>query len=424
MGKRKVLAVIALVIAMMTAASADEVISIDINNYGNTAAFTGQAAVPGAATWIAYDGGWGVPAGSPRSAGLTSYDNNLKTFPVKASTYAAQVWLADQGNHGYVTGAGSGLLDDGFVSATPSAAATAADPNISFIGLDMFGTAGTAHAYGGVFDVYIYGDSAGTFRLTDANDVDPNVIAQASVTGTVTPGVFELGKNYVVFENIAIADPFSVLLRYSNELNGIQLVRRTTPVSIQKTTTTVINAADYSAAYDMNNRAGEPTQYGPDTGYSAEIGSFVTYLAATEYMEYDIAVTPETMGQYNISAGVTTVDGPASMQIFIDGALVGAVSYALNADGLVHETSTRTINLFPGNHTIKWVTPQIRYNNIVDFRLNYVGPVVMTNCTQVYTYGFNYAGDLNGDCRVDIDDLVLFVENWANCYNPEPGACD
>ena len=416
MGKMRVWITV-LIIAMAAAAPAVEVISIDINNYGNEIAYSGEAAVSGASQWIAYYGGWGVPAGSPRSANLA------KTGTIQASTYAEQVWIGDPGGHSYVTGASSGLLDDGFVSNTPSPTFTGNDPNISFIGLDLFGDAGLSHAYKGTFDVYLYGNSAGSFKLTDANSVSPRIIAAGAVTGTVTPGVFELGKNYVVFENISIADPNSVRLWYSNELNGIQLVGKKMPVQIQKTGT-VISAVNYTAAYDTNSRDGEPTRYGPDTGYTAGIGSYVSYLAPGEYMDYDITVDLENMGQYSLTAGVVTASGSASMQIFIDGVLLGAVTCPQYADGMIYETTARTINLFPGSHTITWKTPTIRYNNIVDLRLNYSGPVVMSNCAQVRTYGFNYPGDLTGDCRVDMQDLALIIENWANCYDPQPGACD
>lgn len=416
MGKMRVLMAV-LICGITAGAPAVEVISIDINNYGNETPYAGEAAVPGASKWVAYYGGWGVPAGSPRSANLA------KTGTIQASTYAEQVWIGDPGGHAYITGASSGLLDDGFVSNTPSPTLTGNDPNLSFIGLDLFGQAGLTNAYGGTFDVYIYGNSAGTFKLTDVNSISPRLIAVGSVTGTAAPGVFELGKNYVVFENISIAEPNSVRLWYSNELNGIQLVSRKVPVQIQKTGT-IISAVNYTVAYDTNSRDGEPTRYGPDTGYTAGIGSYVSYLAPGEYMDYDITVDLENMGQYDLSAGVVTNSGAASMQIFIDGALLGAVSYPQAADAAVYETTARTINLFPGSHTITWKTPVARYHNIVDLRIKYKGSVVMNNCAQVRTYGFSYPGDLTGDCRVDMEDLALIIENWANCYDPQPGACD
>jgi hypothetical protein len=42
----------------------------------------------------------------------------------------------------------------------------------------------------------------------------------------------------------------------------------------------------------------------------------------------------------------------------------------------------------------------------------------------VKTYGFNYAGDLTGDCQVNLADLMLLIADWANCYNPQPGVCN
>ena len=111
MKKKKLLTILLLCAGIVQAASAVEVISIDINNYDNDLAYQGQGAYAGGGDWIAYYGGWGIAVGSQRSANLVNQGDGAA-----AGTYAEQVWIGDAGGHGYITGEGTGLLDDGFVN--------------------------------------------------------------------------------------------------------------------------------------------------------------------------------------------------------------------------------------------------------------------------------------------------------------------
>lgn len=403
MNKKRLLAILLICLGVAGIASAVEVISIDINHYDpNAPAYSGEAAVPGATQWIAYYGGWGVPMGSPKSAGLIAYNATPK-----AGTYAEQVWIGDPGNHDYVQGAGSGLLDDGFVKTpyNPADPNTFADPNVAFFGQG---------AYGGVFDMYVYADEASSFSIQDGNN-----ITTLSIDGNFTPGEFVEGGNYVVFENVALGDPNQVYLTYTNRLSGIQLVSKKTPVSIQNGT--VIDARNYDVAFDTNARDGEITRYGPD------LGTYVSYLDAGEYMEYNITVTPETMGRYTVASHVDCNFSAASMRIYLDGVNMGLLTHAItnNHDLVLTNNATPvTMNLFPGNHVFKWFKATLQYHDIADFVFTRTGSVTLANCAEVAAYGFNYTGDLTGDCKVDLADLALLIADWANCYNPEPGACN
>jgi len=33
------------------------------------------------------------------------------------------------------------------------------------------------------------------------------------------------------------------------------------------------------------------------------------------------------------------------------------------------------------------------------------------------------AGDLNGDCKVDLKDLTIFVSSWLDCNDPQNSFC-
>ena len=408
MGKMSLFTIF-LVLGLVTIAPAAHVISIDINNYGNGTAYSGEAAVPGATTWKAYYGGWGVAIGSPRSAGLTSYDNELKTFPVKASTYAAQVWVGDRGSHGYITGTGTGLLDDGF------AKNSAGDPNLAFIGLDMFGDA-VRHVYGGNFDLYVYGNSAGAFYLTDANNI--TIAGPLAVTGTVSG--FVEGQNYVVFRGVDIANPDSVLLCYTNELNAIQLVStKPTPKVINPNSSDpndyTIQSMAWDVAFDTNGRDDETdygfgSYYGPDT-YPGWVGC----LDTNDAMEYDISISPSVQGRYNVTIQMDTTYGATTLDLFLDGILVGQMVGSATGPETV---GPLPVNLFAGVRTLKWQSQGYYGGNVGTMTLTFQGAITLNNCADVYTYGLQPAGDINGDCRVDLADLAFICAEWASDYNP------
>ena len=45
------------------------------------------------------------------------------------------------------------------------------------------------------------------------------------------------------------------------------------------------------------------------------------------------------------------------------------------------------------------------------------------NCQQVHDMGLGLAGDLNKDCRVDNNDLVIMAEQWLKCNDPQDLNC-
>ena len=36
----------------------------------------------------------------------------------------------------------------------------------------------------------------------------------------------------------------------------------------------------------------------------------------------------------------------------------------------------------------------------------------------------SYPGDVTGDCRVNLDDLIVIAANWTECNDPENEACE
>lgn len=403
MKKKKLLTILLLCLGLAGWASAVEVINIDINNYNDDTAYVGEGAyVDGGVTWIVYYGGWGIAVGSQRSADLVNDGDGAAP-----GTYAEQVWIGDPGGHGYISG--SALLDDGFVNSNPSDTFIenpTSDPNNSNIA--FFGQG----AYGGTFDMYVYGDSAGEFIIADGNDI----LGQASVTGTVSG--FVAGQNYVVFQDVPLGNPNMIRLYYSNELNGIQLVSNKVPFTVVPSTDpndNLIEAQNYDVAYETNSRSGEFNPYGPDIG-----NGFVSYLDTGEYMEYDLAVDNAAQGQYAITMGVTTTYSNMSMEISLDGTLLGTLtSPQREGDENIYETDNSVIaNLFEGTRVLKWEVPQV-FSNIAYIKMGYIGPITLETCDDVYLYGLQPAGDINEDCIVDIQDLAEIAAVWAVNYDPE-----
>jgi len=46
-----------------------------------------------------------------------------------------------------------------------------------------------------------------------------------------------------------------------------------------------------------------------------------------------------------------------------------------------------------------------------------------SSCHSIWKYGLGLKQDLNRDCYVTIEDLVIFCENWIKCYNPTDPSC-
>jgi len=403
--KKKLLFIVLLCLGISVAAQAVEVINIDLNNYGDDTAYTGTAAYnDGVNQWNVYYGGWGKPMGSPRSLNLAAYNE-----PCEPSTYAAQVWIGDRGvDHNYVSG--TALMDDGFVNEST----VAGEPNIQLFG---------SGAYGGTFDIYVYGNEAGSFTVTRGS----TVIGTKTVTGGVTAGEFVEGGNYVVFTGVNISsDPNYVLIKYSNMINGLQLVKQKTPVAIQDGTE--IGVGTYDVAYETNQRSGETQVFGPDMTAADDYSSYgyLGYLDAKEYMEYDFTMDDGNEGEYGITAYVDVSTYDANyMNVYVNDLSLGTFWTTYTGEWDLASTNQVTVNLFGSSdvQTFKWQMSRAYYHNICYFKFERLGDLDMPDCDAVYKYGFEYTSDLNGDCKVDYKDLAVISEEWLSCIDPNENNC-
>jgi hypothetical protein len=330
------------------------------------------------------------------------------------------LWLGDDGlNHGYQYG--SGLMDDGFVSDDPCTT----EPK-----LDIFGEG----AYQGIYDIYVYGNDAGSFRLNYYG-----VVTTKTVTGGVAAGTFVNGGNYVVFSNVDLNDTTSgsIYLNYTKKLNALQFVKKKSPFVIEPNALGLIRieAGNWDVAGDRNTRDTETTFFGPDTWFDDGngIGRNVGYIDTEEFMDYDITVNDANKGQYQISLGIMgggsyAYINAASMYIYLDNRLIGEVNHpAAIPAGTIGDTTKVTVNLYPGSHTVGWDFKGYAGTNtgfsIADVNFVKIGNTVISNCADVVSYGFALTKDLNGNCVVDLADVALMVDNWLICNNPDLNGC-
>jgi hypothetical protein len=413
--KKKILFVI-FSLCLVGSAFGAEVINIDLNGYGNSTPYVGKAAYDdGINKWNAYYEGWGIPMGSPRSFALVK-----SSEPNIPSVYAAQVWIGDPGGHSYKSGSGTGLMDDGFTKTTGATT----DPNIR-----LFGSANGA-TYGGTYNIYVYGNAAGSFTLKTAGGT---VLGTASVTGGVAAGQFVLGGNYVVFSGITIGSGGNyVILTYSNELNALQLVSTKQPVAV--TGKFKIVAGKFDVAGEINSYSTDDFKprgnnvFGPDM-FNINTDPCVGYLDSREFMKYDIMVDQANEGQYAIVLDINpSGHGDATFDIYVDDVNVGRTWRGSTA-GLGPTDPPVDVNLFAGLHTVKWVQSPTTYSGegyngtgstIYDVNFTRISStVVMPDCTSVNYYGFSLAGDINKDCYVNTKDLDILTEQWLDCDDPQ-----
>jgi hypothetical protein len=303
-------------------------------------------------------------------------------------------------------------MDDGFV------ANEGTTPKINIFGRE---------AYGGVYDIYVYGSDEGSFVL-DYNGVQ----TPKTVTGGVDPGEFVEGGNYVVFPNVDVnnTDSSKLFITYSNVINGFQFVRKKDPCEVGNGTTVL--AVDYDVAGERNTEGGDTIYYGPEVG-----GAGVGYVQPQEFMIYDINVNSANAGQYQVVLDVNTGDSgsgtPAypcpGLNLYFDDKFLGDVNRIVPAG--LGPTDSVKVNLFAGRHTIEWQFTLGDYGfNVYDVNFTRIGDVNMVDCNDVIFYGFLLPGDYSKDCKVgygDIDnnwrDLGPMLDNWMNCNNPDANDC-
>ena len=65
--------------------------------------------------------------------------------------------------------------------------------------------------------------------------------------------------------------------------------------------------------------------------------------------------------------------------------------------------------------------PNIEENHVQDFSAFWGDPLT---CEQALQRGFSVEGDLDNDCRVGLGDLMVLLDHWLNCNDPQITGCD
>ena len=95
------------------------------------------------------------------------------------------------------------------------------------------------------------------------------------------------------------------------------------------------------------------------------------------------------------------------------------MAYVKTGSDLLNETNAVSVNLFEGNHTLKWaIETGAKYFNINALNIIHLGDISLTDCAEIYAMypDQSIAGDINNDCHVNLDDLALLVNEWTNNY--------
>jgi hypothetical protein len=400
MMKMKLWTVLLLILCAAGIAQAVDVINVDLNGYNDDKPYVGNGPynVGNDAVWTVYYGGWGEPIGSSRSEGLVN--SGVWAAFHYASVYAAQTWIGDPGIEGVRTYKyGTGLMDDGFV------AVPGQEPNLALFGRG---------AYQGIYDIYVLGSAAGTFRLGYYGTV-----TSKDVNGTAPAGTFVEGGNYVIFPNVDINDQYSgnIYIAYTGTINGLQFVKKKDPVSVSNGTK--IKLGNWDVAGEKNTAGGETQVFGPDVysdGNTADANRIVGYVEPQEFMTYDITVDEISAGDYNICVEVNCAGqyGLTNLCIFVDDRYIGSVKHSNPNPPYPDDTNFVTTNLTKGSHTITWQLPRVDTygTNLLAFKFTRVGNVVINNCADVAKYDLLYTGDLTKNCVEDIYDLDQMANNW------------
>jgi hypothetical protein len=448
MEKRKLLSVVLFCLCFAGITLADEVINVDLNGQGDANAYVGEGAIAGEILWRAIYEGTGVAVGSARTANLANYNE-----PNRTSTYAAQVWLtipdAVLFDKNYSSSTGNELMDDGFEIDG------IIDPCI-FIEAEPEDPCYGGGAYNGTYDIYVYCSEATTVTLqsSDINSSDANYTD--SVTDTYIGGPLMEPNNYVHFEDVVInsgaagrGNGTTVTIVWDNVINGITLVKKTTPFQVDHTSNSDarlrMEPSMYDVARESNLRTGGgSSRFGPDLvdvnyikvpGDGNYIGPLLAYLDNGEYLLFDINCTQE--GRYTMDANVVPFDDDtdANMTIYygndaVEGEVeVGHLAFTAQAPGfgrkLVATDNQITFNIFEGTGYLKVAFGNgYLYSDLVNLNLWWSSlGLNMPDCAAVQQYHYDYVSDYTGDCRVGTEDLDLVTEHWVECYSPDANDC-
>ncbi len=287
--------------------------------------------------------------------------------------------------------------------------------------------------------------------------------------------------------DVYLSDPNCLVIGYNNQIDGIQLasvkrkvrmsgyylptpandpcvvaiaspgaLRRAvkgqwpveTPLAVIKLTGTSnrtnLLCGDYDAYYETNLRGGEYDKDGPDAMWATSgeplieyvdqdwvADGYMSYVDSAEWMEYDLIATTDTKAFYKVRAIVNCWWGAANIGVYVDkseelGELeqekyedMGTAETDANA---LYWTNDVTIMLLTGFHKLR-LRQNGAYYNILGFQIAYESTLVVNFCSDVLKYGLGIPGDINRDCYVDLEDLKVIVDDWANCNDPQDPSC-
>ena len=117
--------------------------------------------------------------------------------------------------------------------------------------------------------------------------------------------------------------------------------------------------------------------------------------------------------------GLTPVDAEVTFRVQFD-ASVGSLlqlNRLTGAQEVVTLTSNELVDVLPGGTANLY-----KYNNGQGFQTEWLGPAP-ESCQDAIDQGYGLGMDLNADCKVDMIDVSMFVQQWLVCIEPGDSLC-
>ena len=117
--------------------------------------------------------------------------------------------------------------------------------------------------------------------------------------------------------------------------------------------------------------------------------------------------------------GLTPVDAEVTFRVQFDASVSSLlrINRLTGDQEVVSLTSNELVDVLPGGTGNLY-----KYNNGVDFVTSWDG--APTSCQQAIFQGYGLTMDFDGNCRVGMEDLAVFIRDWLYCVAPNVAGCD
>ena len=144
------------------------------------------------------------------------------------------------------------------------------------------------------------------------------------------------------------------------------------------------------------------------------INGLIGFFGADDHEEYFMVC--------NLFSGpgfTNPADAEVTFRVQFDSSVTSLLRFnrATGAQEVVPLSGNELVDVLPGGTGNLY-----KYDNGVDFMTSWDG--APASCQQALLAGHGMAMDFDGNCRVGLEDLAVFVSNWLSCVQPGVAGCD